>query len=364
MNTPQVTVVMTVYNTEKYIGQAVASILGQSFKNFELLVVDDASTDRSMEIVLSFGDPRIRLIRNSANKGVAYSRKRALAEARGAYIAVLDADDVACEDRLRLQVEFLEGHPEIGLLGSAFDIIDADGNVERSCSVPVDPLANSWKLLFGNHICHSTVMFRRQVGLGLGGYDGKVFAGEDFDLWVRFAAYSRIAQLDRSLVRWRRYKQSLYQTEGIEVKDHFVWSVVKSIRLQTKQEISYEAARFLLRDPSMSYTVGDDSIVLTACATVEKCLSTFLSRQELREGERKHLVLLAFEEIVRILVERSVSLRRKWQIAWSYTGRLDCRTVLSKRFARVAVKAVLPFWALLRLRSCRDTVIDLLGKRL
>jgi len=140
MSVPRVTVTMMVYNAERYLRQAIDSVLNQTFTDFELLFLDDASTDRSLEIIQSYSDPRIRLIRNENNRGVAYSRSKALPLARGEYVAVLDADDVALPERLQVQVSYLDSHPDICLVGSSCQVIEEDGSVRFIYHEPTDLL--------------------------------------------------------------------------------------------------------------------------------------------------------------------------------------------------------------------------------
>src|SRR6266705_845891 len=129
MNLPKVTVLMAVYNAENYLRQAIESILSQSFEEFELLINDDGSTDHSAEIIQSFRDSRIRAIQNPINQGEERVRNQCLQIARGEYIAVLDADDIAHQDRLQIQTDFLDRHRDISLVGSPLEIIDESGRV-------------------------------------------------------------------------------------------------------------------------------------------------------------------------------------------------------------------------------------------
>src|ERR1043165_9066720 len=121
---PHVTVLMAVYNGEPFLAKAIDSILAQTYEDFELLVVDDGSTDATPDIVRSYGDRRVRTVRNPRNIGLARSLNVGLAEARGALVARHDADDLSYPDRFRRQVEFLAAHPDVAVLGTRFDSID------------------------------------------------------------------------------------------------------------------------------------------------------------------------------------------------------------------------------------------------
>ena len=117
---PRVSVVMPAYNAEKYIGEAIDSILNQTFTDFEFIIIDDGSSDRTADIVKSYSDPRIRLLANERNSGIVASLNRGIQKATGKYIARMDADDYSRLDRIKKQVDFLDNHPEVIALGTSF----------------------------------------------------------------------------------------------------------------------------------------------------------------------------------------------------------------------------------------------------
>src|SRR5208337_1568211 len=187
---PRVSVVMAAYNAEKYLRQAVDSILSQTLADFELIVVDDASIDATRAVLESYSDPRIRALYNPSNLGQCVSRNKALAAARGKYIAILDADDIALPTRLEKQAEWLDRHPEIGLLGSYAVTIDEQGKEHARWDYsPTDDAAIKWALLFTNVFIHSSVMMRKSVVNQTGGYSNeecirRAFV-EDYELLSR-----------------------------------------------------------------------------------------------------------------------------------------------------------------------------------
>src|SRR4029078_1647315 len=155
-----VSVVMPVYNAEKYLREAIQSILTQNYSNLEMIIVNDGSTDNSKNIILSFEDPRLRYFENPENWGIVRTRNRALAEATGEYVAVLDSDDVALPDKLRFQVEFMENNPEFKLCGSYFKTIDANGHILKNVKFPSHDGDARSMLLVHNCFCHSTIVMR------------------------------------------------------------------------------------------------------------------------------------------------------------------------------------------------------------
>ncbi len=338
MIAPRVTVLMTVFNAAPFVRGAVVSILEQSFREFELLVVDDASTDASPEILRSFTDARVRVIRNEENRGVTFSRRRALESACGEYVAILDADDVARATRLQCQVGYLDRHPEIDLLGTAYVEIDARGRVIRNVRALTDSLTIRWKLLFGNCIAHSTVMFRRAPARELGGYDARVFAGEDFDLWMRIAARGQIAQLDLPLTEWRSHAQGLQRNEQQSVKEHYVRTVAQSIRRQTGIEVEFEVARALYRD--IRARAASPQILRQAFAVLGQCLRHFIARSA--QDEHQELRALALEEIFRLAARNPGSFHLARHAAAQCVPRGNWIAALNRRAAQLAAVSALP----------------------
>jgi glycosyltransferase involved in cell wall biosynthesis len=200
---------MAVHDGERHLRAAVESILTQTLADFELVVVDDGSTDSTPAILASYDDPRIRVVRNEVNLGLVRSLNRGLAETRGGYVARQDADDRSSPERLALQVTHLERRPELALLASAYRRIDEAGRESGDRPVPLETTAIRWRLLFLNAFAHSSVMVRRDVVLALGGYDEAIRYGEDYDLWSRVAEQHEVAALPERLVDYRRSASSM-----------------------------------------------------------------------------------------------------------------------------------------------------------
>jgi hypothetical protein len=191
---PLVSVVMAVYNGEEWLAEAMRSVLDQTYEHFEFLVVDDGSTDGSAAVVTSFADTRIRLLTNPENLGLVRSLNRALDEARGEYIARMDADDLSHPRRLECQVAFLEEHPDHGLVGCLDAVLD-----ERRQVVGVEPfLLGDTEIRRGlavkNQFCHGAVMMR-SAALGSLRYSVDARHFEDYELWSRLLGVTRAANL-------------------------------------------------------------------------------------------------------------------------------------------------------------------------
>jgi glycosyltransferase involved in cell wall biosynthesis len=203
MNSPIVSVVMPAYNGEQYIAEAIDSVLSQTFENFELIVVDDGSTDRTQEIVARYDDARIRYELNDRNRRIVYTLNKGIQMAKGKFIARMDADDICFPERFERQVAYMEQHPDIGLCASGMILF---GNVSREMAYPVTPEEISCHLAFYSCIPHPTVMFRREMFIRKGLlYSEEMGEAEDYELWARASQYIRMANIGQPLLRYRMH---------------------------------------------------------------------------------------------------------------------------------------------------------------
>jgi glycosyltransferase involved in cell wall biosynthesis len=200
---PHVTVLMAVYNGEKHLREAIDSVLGQTFDDFEFLIVDDASTDGTAEILRSLADSRMRVIHNKENMGLPKSLNRGLKLARGEYVARMDADDRAFPDRIERQVQYLDEHHKAGLVVSGVNVINESGELTYTYLCNLSSEGLYYELLFCNCIFHSSAMFRKSTVLQLGGYDESFTRASDYELWSRMRTVSRIDCISAPLMAWR-----------------------------------------------------------------------------------------------------------------------------------------------------------------
>jgi glycosyltransferase involved in cell wall biosynthesis len=200
-----VSVLMSVYDGERYLRDSVESMLNQTFSDFEFIIVNDSSTDASRAILESYDDSRILLLHNQKNRGLTYSLNRGLAAAKGEYMARMDADDVAMPRRLEKQVSFLRAHPEVGILGCCSVNIDLKGRRVGGSTMPESDLEVRWVSLLGNPFIHSSVMIRRGllVSEGLKYYEA-LETTQDYELWTRVLRHTRGGNLPDSLIWYRR----------------------------------------------------------------------------------------------------------------------------------------------------------------
>lgn len=204
MKYPVVSVIMPVYNSADFIKEAIESILNQTFSDFEMIVIDDCSTDNSAEIICSIQDERLVFLKNDVNLGVAKTLNRGIEVAKGKYIARMDADDVSLPDRFDKQVSFFEAHPDYILCGGFAVTYDGESQfVYPSVDNYLRPL-----LLFQNVFVHPNVMFRADALKKLKYDEGFNFC-EDYDLWFRCSRMGKIMVLPHILLRYRVHAGSV-----------------------------------------------------------------------------------------------------------------------------------------------------------
>jgi len=199
---PRVTVFMPVYNREHTLRASIDSVLGQTYGDFELLLVDDASKDASVDIVRSYADPRVRLVVHEQNQGIPKTRNHGLELARGELLALLDSDDIANRTRLARQVEFLDRNPDIAAVGTWLTKIDARGRTRGFMVRPTHPDDVRAHILFVSCFKNPTMMARVEI-LRAFGYREEFVYCQDIDLWGRISERHRLANIPRFLTRYR-----------------------------------------------------------------------------------------------------------------------------------------------------------------
>jgi glycosyltransferase involved in cell wall biosynthesis len=206
---PLVSVVIAAFNAAQHLGEALESVFAQTFRDFELVVVDDGSTDGTPDVLARFrSDPRLVVLSHSTNGGVAVALTTGCRQAQGRYIARLDADDVAHPDRLARQVAYLEERREVALLGSAAIFTDAAGREFARYTYPATHKAIRERLETGSAFVHSAVTMRQDAFESVGGYRLSP-SGQDYDLWLRMVERFPAANLTDFLVRFRVHDSQL-----------------------------------------------------------------------------------------------------------------------------------------------------------
>jgi glycosyltransferase involved in cell wall biosynthesis len=238
---PCVSVLLPVYDAERYLDEAVESILAQTFSDFELLAIDDGSRDSSVARLESYArsDSRVRVVRQT-HAGLVATLNAGLALARGELIARMDADDVSLPDRLSLQVSALAARSDIVCMGGGFDVIDAKNRLLNRVVPPSEHAAILAMALVGRSpICGSNAMYRRREVVAIGGYDAAAGFAEDLDLWLRLAERGQLANHPGVISRVRFHDASQSATEQERQLD-FIHEVVNRAREQRGIEERFE----------------------------------------------------------------------------------------------------------------------------
>ncbi len=247
-----ISVIMPVYNAEKYVAEAVDSILRQTYPYFELIIVDDCGTDQSMNIISDFEDHRIRILRNDRNRGIAYARNRAIRECRGKYIAIMDDDDRAFPWRFEKQIAYFREHPEIDILGGAVEAIDAQGKVVRKASETLyNPLYIKVNFLFHCIYHNSEVMLRKSfLEKHPVWYCENCYGMEDFRFWIECSKTGYMTNLQDVILQHRYHEE----TETSRVKrDEYE---ARKRYYRELQKLSFVLSGFVLSDREYQIITG------------------------------------------------------------------------------------------------------------
>ena len=207
---PRVSVIMAVYNGEKWLAEAIDSVLAQTYGDFEFLIHDDGSTDGSPAILSDYAarDPRI-ILSSAPNRGLPASLNLLIDEARGEFLARMDGDDICYPERFSRQVAYLDAHPDIAVLGSRVRVIDDAGRPVHFVKDPTDHAAIDARNIDGRTaISHPSVMMRRNALLAVGGYDTSFRSAQDLELWLRMGEKFRLANFPEVLFDYRFHSHS------------------------------------------------------------------------------------------------------------------------------------------------------------
>ncbi len=225
--TPELSVVMSVYNTERFLDKAIRSILDQQFSDYEFIIVDDASTDGTMNLVQKWAaaDDRIKIFRNETRLGLTKSLNRAISQTTAPWIARQDADDVSIGQRLRLQMEYLREKSAVGLIGTFYKGVDEQGEGLYTVKFPTEDAQIKRFLKTINVFCHGSVVFSKRIFLKAGRYPEEYPFGQDYALWLRFIPLTQMSNLPECLYSKRLHGQSVSQRHPER------WGVIQQIKL-------------------------------------------------------------------------------------------------------------------------------------
>lgn len=248
MNLPLISVVIPNFNGLPFIRQAINSVLQQEYANLELIIVDDGSTDGSVEELKRLIHPQVAILFNQTNVGPGLALKRGVNAAKGKYIARLDADDIMLPHRLHQQVTFMEYNSDIGILGGGAQLIDEAGNVTgQRLPSAIDDKHIQWKILLKNPFINSTVMIRHKVMLDYSINYRDYWGTEDYDLWTRLLRYTKGAQQSNIISQYRINPTGLTATRKASMFENHVEIAARQIEATLSQSYSKEQVATLLQ---------------------------------------------------------------------------------------------------------------------
>lgn len=243
MSVPSITVLMPVYNGEKYLREAIDSILQQTFADFELLIINDGSTDKSEEIILSYSDSRISYVKSEKNIKLIATLNKGIELAQGKYIARMDADDVSLPHRLQIQFDFMEQNSGVAVCGSWFKVL-GDGGKEVKYFSNHDEIM--MKMLYQCHLCHPTVIMRKSILENfVVKFDARFLHAEDYEFFTRIGEKFKLANIQEVLLSYRHHEQSVsFQNKQTQEANSLI---IKKRLFQNFGAVSNEAELNLYR---------------------------------------------------------------------------------------------------------------------
>lgn len=242
---PAVSVILPAYNAGNYVGAAIESILSQTFSDLELLLIDDGSTDDTLSIALGIRDPRLRVLRNPRNMGLVASLNHGIAEAHGALLARMDADDVSAPERLAVQVQWIEAQPRVGVLSCHYSTFDDQHFALDTVALPISDAGVRHNLYAKTHcFCHPAVLMRRAALEQAGGYRAEWFPAEDRELWMRMLETWHGANVPQVLHHMRIHGNSISRQNMRRQNDLVVKATAAALaRRQTPVDANEAAQR-------------------------------------------------------------------------------------------------------------------------
>ncbi len=331
---PRVSVVMSVYNGEKYLAQAIESILDQTFRDYEFIIIDDGSTDGTGVILRQYEEKDDRIqVYDQENKGLIASLNRGCRLAKGEFVARMDADDISLPQRFVTQVQYLDAHPEIGVLGTWMEFIAGAGSTKSKFIMPTSSGLLGWSLIFGNCMAHPSIMMRRDIVERLGFYDPEALHVEDYDLWARAIAVTRIGNIPEVLLQ-RRVWEDMISLRHEDLQEQNVVKVIYAIILRLlRTEIPLEDV-VSLRRMAMGFEVTSVQQIMALASLIQRLYWAYLKAHSLSRGEARLVARDAGRKLSKLAIFASKTSRRKGLVLFFQALRLSPEIVLSKELLK------------------------------
>ena len=285
MNRPTISVVMTVYNGERYVSESLSSMFDQTYEDIELVVVDDGSTDDTARILDAISDRRLHRVRNGENRGLTRSLNRALELAQGTWIARLDAGDVALPQRLEQQLAFVQAHPEFVLVGSSAFQMDAEGRELPTIHVASAEALIRERLPKGNVFIHSSILFRNHQDIR---YRDKFVYAQDYDLYLRLlSSGARLTNMSAPLVRYRVTPDSISATK---LAEQYAFAEQARLFFRQRQAASHDKYADFKSEECLSGVLASSSpgLIRERIHAALRAAEFGKAREEMRDLFRRH----------------------------------------------------------------------------
>ena len=294
---PKISVVMPAYNAEKYISEAIESILNQTYTDFEFIIINDGSTDKTEHIILSYNDERIVYLKNDENMGIVYTLNRGLAAAKGEFIARMDADDISLPTRFEKQIKYMERHKNTAVLGTSFTVFGEEIDI-----YPFDFSHNSKRakaeLFFNSSLGHPSVMIKKSVlNDNALRYEDEYKGLEDFVLWWRIAKYGDIVSLEEPLLKYRKHKSQITSSRDLEFEQKIKKFLIERIDIF---DLNYTDQEF---DSLLKYCLGKYKDL--SIADIENLVSLFKKLLKINV-KQKHFNQYYFKKVLSLAVIYSI----------------------------------------------------------
>lgn len=308
---------MPVYNAEKYLGTAIESILNQTFRDFEFIIINDGSTDSSADIIRSYHDQRILLIENPINVGITSTMNRGLSMGRGEYIARMDADDISMPTRLEKQLDFLIHNKNIGVVGSAIRIIDHNGKPHHTSSFPQEDSLIRWTMCFSNPMANGSLMMRSENILRVGGYQSS--AAEDYNLLEKLNWVTAFSNLPDVLFYLRRSEKHVSYTSRNRAA-----VISDSVRISHRriEKILGEEVPITLIEMFWGVPLQKSGDALRMTKLIFRLAAAITADVRLTPRERQNIKNDAARRILKIQTRLNITARHRWQV-YQFAHQLD-----------------------------------------
>jgi len=330
---PIISAILPVYNGEEHLEKCINSVLKQTFTDFEFIIVDDASTDNTSQILKEFAmkDARVKIITHKVNQKQTAAANTAINNTKGKYLARMDADDIALPIRFKKQFEFLEVNPNVGMVGSWTDTISETGKIIGQWKTASEPAVLNWNLLFGTSFAHASVMIRSSIVKEVGLYQAP--EAEDYDLWSRISRVADIANLPEVLQQKRVWAGQLALKVPTETRDSVLQIMQKNMNYLLGDTIlDLDTVRNIRKVFDKSPIIDDSQLISDVRNILLKLYCKYVSKFNLSKGEKKKVSRDIFNKLDTLA---------NWQYSINFFKRITNKLYLALRFPKLFLNSLI-----------------------